>query len=176
MIELDELQALCSMAIKINMMPKDQEALHHTLEAAGYKRQKRTFHCTVGFIENSIPIEKAENFGESITHELQDHINHLVLYYEVDKAIHLFGRVIALLPTASSQKILKEINQWLFAKVQEMSGGEQMLNRETSFEDYTPHLTLHHTHKPDVRLKILEKFAETHPTYYLTEAAYVLFC
>ena len=57
-----------------------------------------------------------------------------------------------------------------------MSGGQWRLNKESSPKHYIPHLTLYHSHWLDIRLKTLEKFAETHPTYPLTEAAYVLFC
>lgn len=99
-----------SMAIKINVTKKDQEALHHALEAAGYKGHRRKLHCTVGFIEKMIPPEESTAFGEAITHELQELIDREPLLYEVDKAVPLFGHVIAFLPTVRSQENLKKIN------------------------------------------------------------------
>lgn len=162
------------MAIKINVTEKDQEALNHALEAAGYKHQRRKFHCTIGFIEKMIPPEESAAFGQTIRDELQEFIDHKPLLYKVDKAAHLFNHVLAFLPTAPSQENLRKINHWLFYKVQEISEGRWGLNKESLPENYTPHLTLWHTRRPDPRFKKLEVFAGTHPTCHLTNASYVL--
>lgn len=163
------------MALKINVAPKHQEALNHVLETAGYKGQKRKFHCTVGFIEKMIPAPEAPAFGQAITPALQEVIDCEPLVYEVERVVHLFGQVLAFLPTPSSQKNLLKINGWLFHKVQEISGNRWGLNKESLPENYIPHLTIWHTHRPDRRFKKLEELGKTHPTYRLTEAAYVVF-
>jgi len=163
------------MAIKINVAQKDQEALNRILVARGYSYQRRKFHCTLGFIEKGIPEEEAHTFGQSICHELQKLVDVEPLLYEVGKAVPLFGRVLVFLPTARSEKHLKKLNLWLFHKVQEISEDRWGLNKETLSENYTPHLTLWHTHRPDHRLKKLEEVANTHPTYHLTNTAYVIF-
>lgn len=163
------------MAIKINVTRKDQEALNHALEAAGYKGQRRKLHCTIGFIEKMIPPDEVTSFGDAITRGLQELINQEPLLYEVDKVAHLFGHVIVFLPTTRSQENLKKINLWLFHKVQELSENRWELNRESTPENYVPHFTLWHTRRPDRRFKKLEKFAETHPVYSLAEASYVVF-
>lgn len=166
--------ALHSMAIKINVAPKEQEALYHALEAIGYKGQRRKLHCTVGFIEQMIPPAEIAAFGKVIIDELQGIIDQEPLLYEVDKVASLFGRVIGFLPTPSSQRHLKKINLWLFHRIEEMSQGRWGLNRESIPENYIPHLTLWHSHRPDHRFIKLEGIAETHPTYHLTNAACVI--
>ena len=166
---------LCSMAIKINVAQKDQEVINHTLERIGYPYQKRKFHCTIGFIEKTIPIEQAHSFGERIRKDLQEYLEVEPLLYEVDKALPLFGRVLAFLPTNRSQEHLKKVNLWLFHRVQEVSENQWGLNKETLPENYTPHLTFWHTHRPDHRLKKLEEFATTHPIYHLLNTGYVIF-
>lgn len=163
------------MAIKINVTPKDQEALNHTLETAGYRPQKRKFHCTVGFIEKAIPFEEVNTFGQAIIQHLQILIDETPLVYEVDTAVHLFKHVLAFLPTSDSQGRLKEINFWLSQKVQEISENRWGLNRESVPDNYIPHLTLWRTHHPDHRFKKLNEFAKTHPTYHLRQAGYVIF-
>ena len=166
---------LCSMAIKINVTPKDQIALNHILETAGYRGQRRKFHCTVGFIEKIIPAEEAASLGETIIYALQEFVDLNPPLYEVDTAVHLFDRVLAFLPSLSSQESLKEINLWLLHKVQEISENRWGLNQESLPENYIPHLTLWHTHRPDLRFKKLEEFAATHPIYHLTDTAYIIF-
>lgn len=164
-----------SMAIKINVSQKDQEAINDVFEKVGYPRQRRKYHCTFGFIEKMIPEEEVVAFGEKITHALQDYINPLSPQYEVEKADHLFGHVIAFLPTEKSLTILREINLWLSDKVKEISEGRWELNTETQSQTYIPHLTLWRTHRPDQRFEELKALAETHPSYHLSEAAYVIF-
>lgn len=163
------------MAIKINVSHKDQEALHRALEAAGYRDQRRKFHCTIGFIEKMLPPKESTSFGDKITRVLQESINHNPLLYEVGGAVHLFGHVIAFLPTARSQENLRKINLWLSHKVEEISEDRWKLNIETLPQNYTPHLTLWHTRHPDHRFKNLEECAEIHPIYHLTEARCVIF-
>lgn len=162
------------MAIKINVTKKDQETLNHGLEAAGYKSQRRKFHCTVGFIEKMIPPEESTAFGEAIAHSLQELIDQEPLLYEVDKVVHLFGHVIGFVPTLPSQESLKKVNLWLFHKVHEISKGHWALNKESLPENYIPHLTLWHTRRPDRRLKKLKEFAGIHPIYHLADASYVI--
>ena len=164
-----------SMALKINVSRADQEAINHVLEKAGYTPQKRKFHCTIGFIEKMIPEEESVAFGQKITLLLQDTITPLQPLYEVDKAVHLFGHVIAFLPTAKALAQLQEMNIWLFDKVKEISGGRWELNEETQSQAYIPHLTLWRSRRPDRRLQKLAQVAETHPSYHLSEAAYVIF-
>lgn len=163
------------MAIKINVSPKDQEALNQVLEKAGYAPQRRKFHCTVGFIEKMIPEAEAQAFGDIITQKLQDYIAPHIPVYEVEKAVHLFGHVVAFLPTAQSLATLKEINLWLFEQVREISGERWGLNEETCPHNYFPHLTLWRTRHPGPHLKKLEAIAEGRPSYSLTQAACVLF-
>lgn len=145
------------------------------LEKAGYMGQKRKFHCTFGFIEKIIPEEESKVFGQRITQLLQELIESHLPVYEVEKAAHLFGHVVAFLPTAKSLSHLKEINSWLFDKVKEISEGRWSLNEETFSPNYTPHLTLWRTRSPDRRFKKLEEIAETHPSFHLLEASYVIF-
>jgi hypothetical protein len=163
------------MAIKINVSPKDQETINDVLEKAGYPRQRRKYHCTFGFIEKMILEEEVVTFGEKITHALQDYINPLTPHYEVEKAAHLFGHVIAFLPTEKSLAILREINLWLSDKVKEISEGQWELNADTQSQSYIPHLTLWRTRHPDHRFDALKEFAEIHPTYHLSEVGYVIF-
>lgn len=163
------------MAIKINVSAKDQEALNQVLQEAGYKATSRKFHCTVGFIEKIIPSEEVHLFGQTVVDELQEFIQGLPAIYEVEKAVHLFKHVIALTPTPHSEESLKTINRWLWEKVQEISKNQWVLNEQSIPEKYIPHLTVWRTHKPDGRFKKLEEFAQTHPTYKLTQAAYVVF-
>ena len=163
------------MAIKINAAQKDQDALSRILEERGYSDQRRKFHCTLGFIEKGIPGEEADTFGKTICHELQKLVDVEPLLYEVGKAVPLFDRVLAFLPTTRSENHLKKLNVWLFHKVQEISEDRWGLNKKTLSENYTPHLTLWHTYRPDQRLKKLEEFASTHPIYHLANTAYVIF-
>jgi len=164
-----------SMVIKINVSREDQEKINDILEKVGYARQRRKFHCTVGFIEKIIPEEETIVFGQKITQFLQEIIESRPLLYEVENAAHLFGHVIAFLPTAKSLVQLKEINTWLFDKVKEISEDRWGLNEETFSLNYIPHLTLWRTRRPDRRFKTLEEAVETHPAYQLSEAAYVIF-
>ena len=164
-----------SMAIKINVFYEDQKKINDILKKAGYESQRRKFHCTIGFIEKVIPEEEALIFGQKITRLLQEVIEPCPLLYEVEKAAHLFGHVIAFLPAAKSLVHLKKINIWLFDKVKEISEGQWSLNEETFSLNYIPHLTLWRARHPDSRFKELEEVAETHPAYQLSEAAYVIF-
>ena len=163
------------MAIKINVSQQDQEKINQMLEESHYARQKRKFHCTIGFIEKMIPSEEASSFGQTITHDLQQLIDQEPLDYEVDRAAHLFGHVLVFIPTLQSQARLKKLNLWLDHRIQEISGKQWGLNEQSVSENYKPHLTLWHTHRPDHRFKKLEKVAGTHPSYHLTDASYVLF-
>ena len=131
-----------SMALKMNVSPKDQETLNDILQSVGYERQRRKFHCTVGFIEKMIPEEEAVAFGEKMTTLLQEYIAPLSLTYEVQTAAHLFGHVIAFLPTNHSLESLKKINEWLGNTVAQVSDGRWFLNEETTGSGYTPHMTL----------------------------------
>ncbi len=164
-----------SMAIKINVFKEDQEMMNTLLEKAGYPRQKRKYHCTFGFIEKMIPEEEAASFGQKITSELQAFIDARPCVYEVEKAAHLFGHVIAFLPTVHSLNSLKEVNLWLFDKVKEMSEGRWSLNKETEAPNYNPHMTLWRTRRPDERFNKLESAIASHPSYRLVEAAHVTF-
>jgi len=164
-----------SMAIKINVSHEDRDAINRHLEEAGYGRQRRKFHCTFGFIEKVIPKEEVHSFGQMITKLLQDYLETRALTYEVKSAVHLFGHVIAFEPTSTSIPQLLGVNQWLFEKVKEVSKGRFSLNEETTPQKYTPHLTLWRTKRPDTRFEKLNKYAETHPSYTLSEAAYVVF-
>lgn len=150
------------------MSPKDQEALNRALTAAGYKPQKRKFHCTVGFIGQTLPKEDAPSFGQTIINELQEVVDDLHPLYEVEKAAHLFGRVFAFLPTPASEMKLRELNRWLFHK-------KLKLDKQTMPENYTPHFTVWRSRRVDHRFSNLEKYASSHPTYRLTQAAYVIF-
>lgn len=163
------------MAIKINVSLKDQEALNHVLETAGYRPTRRKFHCTVGFIDKIIPSEEVHRFGQAVVDELQDLLHQRKLLYDVEKAAHLFRHVVAFLPTAQSEESLKEINLWLVEKVLELSENRWGLNEQTLPDTYTPHMTLWRTHRRDRRLKKLEEVASAHPCYHLTQAAYVVF-
>jgi 2'-5' RNA ligase len=164
-----------SMAIKINVLQEEQEAISHLLEKAGFPFKRRKFHCTIGFIEKMIPKEDVTIFGRKITELLQDHIDTLSPLYEVEKVEHLFRRVLVFSPTAKCLVTLKELNQWLLEKVFEVSENRWGLNEETIPQNYTPHFTLWHMHKPDSRFKKLEELAANHPIYHLTQAAYVVF-
>lgn len=163
-----------SIAIKINVSPKDQEAVNEVLEKAGYAPQRRKFHCTICFIEKVVP-EEAQAFGDIITQKLQDYITPHIPVYEVEKVAHLFGHIIAFLPTAKSLVVLKEINLWLFDQVREVSGERWGLGEKTLPQNYFPHFTLWRTHHLDKRFKKLEMLAEGHPSYSLTQAACVYF-
>jgi len=164
-----------SMAIKVNVSQLDCEKIDNFLENAGYKRQLKKYHCTFGFIEKMIPEEETVTFGQKITQLLQDYIDPLQPFYEVEKVAHVFEHVIAFLPTAKSLTQLKEINSWLSEKVKEVSEGRWELNEETQPQAYIPHLTLWRTRRLDDRFKKLEEVAATHPAYHLSQAAYVLF-
>ncbi|MBY0500613.1 MAG: hypothetical protein K2P93_01250 [Alphaproteobacteria bacterium] len=163
------------MAIKINVSGVDQETINELLEKAGYARQRRKYHCTIGFIEKSIPMEEAETFGKIITKLLQDYISVSPLHFEVETAVHIFGHVIAFRPTLSSMTQLKEINQWLSEKINEISAGRWGVNEETKNLSYTPHMTLWRTRHPGGRLKKLQGILKSHPSFHLIEASYVLF-
>lgn len=148
--------------------------MNQLLEKVGYGLQQRKFHCTVGFIEKMIP-DEARAFGDIITQKLQDYIAPHIPVYEVEKAAHLFGHVIAFLPTAKSLAVLKEINLWLFDQVRKISGERWGLNEETLPQNYFPHFTLWRTRRSDRRFHKLETLAEGHPSYSLTQAACVFF-
>lgn len=163
------------MAIKINVTEQDQKALNNALESIGYGHQRRKFHCTIGFIEKMIPPEEIHSFGCMIIRELQEIISHEPLLYEVEKASHLFKRVLVFEPTAETQAHLRKLNLSLYQRVTGISKGRWELNMESVPENYTPHLTVWHTRHPDRRFKRLEEFALTHPTYHLGEAAFVVF-
>ena len=165
-----------SIAIKINVSQKDQEAINQMLEIAGYAHQKRKFHCTFGFIEKAIPELESSAFGQRVTQLLQEMLAFQPLLFEVGKSAHLFGHVIAFLPTAKSSLQLKKINIWLFDKVKEVSEGRWGLNEETFAPNYIPHLTLLRARRLDYRFKKLEElFAKSPPSFRLSEAAYVIF-
>ncbi len=164
-----------SMALKINVSGTDQEALNQVLGKVGYTRQRRKYHCTVGFIEKMIPEEESIPFGQKIVSELQVFIDSLSPFYEVERVAHLFDHVIAFLPTEQSVTSLKEMNAWTFNKVKEISENRWTLNEETLSQNYVPHLTLWRTRRPDHRFKKLEVIATSHPSYHLSEAAYTIF-
>ncbi len=164
-----------SLALKINVSKTDQEALNKVMESCGYAPQKRKFHCTFGFIEKMIPEDEADSFGQTITQHLQAYIDPLPPIYEVGKAAHIFGHVIAFEPTPQSRIHLEGINLWLSNKVNELSEGRFTLNEETKPGQITPHMTLWRTHRADQRLQKLETIADTHPSYHLTQAGYVVF-
>jgi hypothetical protein len=164
-----------SLAIKIDVPKTDQEAINKLLIECGYPPQKRKFHCTVGFIEKMIPDEETHSFGGQIVPLLQDFIRPLTPVYEVEKAVHIFKHVIAFIPTQRSLEQLHTINHWLHDKVKEISRGRFDLNQETQPETYTAHMSVWRTRKPDARFQKLEDIAQTHPTYSLTHASYVVF-
>lgn len=164
-----------AMALKVNVSKKDQESINDVLERAGYERQRRKYHCTFGFIEKTIPDEEVVSFGQEVTQKLQNFVGCQSLIYEVETTAHLFGHVIAFLPTSKSVIQLKEINTWLFNKITELSEGRFYLNIESSPQNYIPHMTLWRTRHLDARFKKLEELAQTHPSYVLTEASYVVF-
>jgi 2'-5' RNA ligase len=164
-----------SLAIKINASPQDQEKIKHLLESVGETHKHPKFHCTIGFIENIPSKEKTTLLGEKIVAALQSHIDLQCPTYEVETAIRLFGHIVAFTPTHQSEKELKDLNAWLFQKVEEISEGLFLLDKATSPQNYIPHMTLWRAHYPDKRLQKLEEMAKTHPTYRLSEAAYVLF-
>jgi hypothetical protein len=166
---------MLSMAIKINVSRKDQETINNFLEKAGYARQRRKYHCTFGFIEKSIPVEEAETFGKAIMHLLQEYIFLSPLCFEVETVVHIFGHVIAFLPTSSSLIQLKEMNQWLSQEIKETSTERWELNEETKNVNYVPHMTLWRTRHPGARLKRLQEIVKDHPSFHLIEASYVLF-
>ncbi|MBI2707127.1 MAG: hypothetical protein HYX35_02275 [Proteobacteria bacterium] len=142
-----------SLAIKINVSLEDQEKIRRLLESVGEARKHPKFHCTVGFIEKITSENEATALGEKITTALQDHIDPHFPLYEVEKATHLFGHVIVFEPTPQAAQHLKEINRWLFKKVEELSNGSFHLNENTEPQNYTPHMTLWRARHPDKRLK-----------------------
>lgn len=144
-----------AIAIKINVSRTDQEAINELFKKASYPWQKRKYHCTLGFIEKQIPEEEVHDFGKKIRDALQEHIDPQFPLYEVAKAEHLFGHVIAFSPRPASLDSLKSLNQWLAAKVKELSEGRWVLNEETQPEHYIPHLTLWRTRRLDLRFKKL---------------------
>ena len=164
-----------SLAIKINASPQDQEKIKYLLESVGETHKHPKFHCTIGFIENIPSKEEATLLGEKIVAALQNHIDLQCPIYEVATATRLFRHIIAFTPTHQSEKELKDLNAWLFKKVEEISGDFFLLDKATSPQNYIPHMTLWRARYPDKRLKKLEEMAKTHPTYRLSKAAYVLF-
>jgi hypothetical protein len=99
-----------------------------------------------------IPEEEAVAFGEKMTTLLQEYVAPLSLTYEVQTAAHLFGHVIAFLPTNHSLESLKKINAWLGNTVAQVSDGRWFLNEETTGSGYTPHMTLWRSRHIDARL------------------------
>jgi len=164
-----------SVAIKINVSKDDQDAINKIMRDCGYGPQKRKFHCTFGFIEKMIPDEETEGFAQTMTRLLQNYIDPLLPIYEVEKATHLFGHVIAFQPTPQSLLKLQDINLWVYNKVKEISEDCWRLNEQTQPGKNTPHMTLWRARKPDGRLKKLEEIAETHPRFHLTQAGCVIF-
>jgi len=163
------------MAIKINVSPKDQEALNHVLQEAGYHPTRRKFHCTIGFIEKMIPPEEVALFGQAVVDDLQALIEELSPVYEVENVAHLFNHVMAFVSTTRSEESLKEMNRWLLEKVQNLSQNRWELNEQTLPKNYRPHLTLGRIRRSDRRFRKLEEFALSHPRYQLAQAAYVVF-
>lgn len=166
---------MLSLAIKVNVSREDQETVNSLMEKAGYVHQKRKYHCTFGFIEKLIPKEEAKAFGQEIVKLLQEHISLFSPLYEVETAAHLFGHVIAFLPTLTSARQLHEINQWLLQKVKEVSKGRFQLNEKTKSLSYVPHMTIWRTRHLDARFERLQGLVENHPTFPLSEAACVFF-
>ncbi|MBS0272146.1 MAG: hypothetical protein JSR85_05815 [Proteobacteria bacterium] len=166
---------MCSLALKVNVSKRDQEFINDLMEKAGYERQRRKYHCTFGFIEKMIPDQEVVSFGQKMTQELQELIKRQPPIYEVEMTAHLFGHVIVFSPTSKSLIQLKEINGWLFNKIAELSEGRFRLNKESEPQNYIPHMTLWRTRHLDVRFKKLEELSQTHPSYVLSEAAYVVF-
>jgi len=164
-----------SLAIKINASPQDQEKIKHLLESVGETHKHPKFHCTIGFIENIPSKEQATLLGEKIVAALQSHIDLQRPTYEVETATRLFGHIIAFEPTLPTATKLRDLNVWLFQKMEEISGDLFLLDKTTSPQNYTPHMTLWRARYPDKRLKKLEEVAKAHPAYCLSEAAYVLF-
>jgi len=56
-----------------------------------------------------------------------------------------------------------------------MSGGLFSFDKITAPENYKPQMTLWHTRHADTRFRKSEEVIKHHPTYCLSEAAYVLF-
>ena len=163
-----------SMAIKVNVSKNEQDSINKILEKSGYKPQRRKYHCTLGFIEKAIPDEEVVPFGEAVVSELQKEVQAHPLLFEVEGVHFLFKHVIAFTPTPSSIKILREMNVWLFEKVRERSRGRWGLTPSTIAEGFTPHMTLMRTHPIDSRFEKIEQAVCSHPSFPLTEAAYVV--
>lgn len=122
-----------------------------------------------------IPEEEVSPFGKMMTEHLQDHISSEDLFYEVEKAEHLFGHVIAFTPTNTSFVRLKEINQWVFYEVKKMSGDAWTLSKETEPSGFIPHLMLWRSGRLDKRFEKVRQIGQSHPSYQLSEVAYVIF-
>ncbi|MBY0293559.1 MAG: hypothetical protein K2W92_09785 [Alphaproteobacteria bacterium] len=159
----------------MNVSRKDQETINNLMEKAGYVHQKRKYHCTFGFIEKLIPEEEAKAFGQDIVKLLQEHISLFPPLYEVEVVAHLFGHVMAFLPTSSSVIQLQEINQWLSQTVKKVSEGRYHLNEETKAPNYVPHMTIWRTRRLDARFERLQGLVKNHPPFRLIEAACVFF-
>jgi 2'-5' RNA ligase len=157
-----------SMALKINVSKNDQDALNDLLQKSGYTPQKRKFHCTLGFIDSMIPEEEITAFGDAIVREMQQEVTRIKPLYEVDAAQFLFKHVIALVPTPATAHTLNEMHCWLAEKVTDLSEGRWEVE-----EKFVPHMTLWRAHHLDGRFKKLELLVEKHPSYHLTEAAFV---
>ncbi len=164
-----------SIAIKINVSSKEQEKIRNLLESVGETHKHPKFHCTVGFIEKIPSKDEAMALGEQIVTALQDHIHPHFPLYEVEAATLLFGHVMAFTPTLQSEKELKDLNLWLFKKAEDISGGLFSLDKTTAPQNYIPHMTLWHTRHLDKRFRKLEEVIKHHPTYCLSDAAYVVF-
>ncbi len=162
------------MALKINASSQDREKIDALMEAAGYTHQRKKYHCTLGFIENSIPDEEVQSFGEQIVLDMLAYLQKNPLVYEVKKVELVFHRVVAFLPNDMSRVKLQEANQWLFEQISEVSRGRWGLNKETIPENYIPHMTVWRTRKPDQKLKILQESLKEVHAFRLTDPAFVL--
>lgn len=157
-----------SMALKINVSQNDQAALNHLLVESGYKSQSRKFHCTLGFIDKMIPEEELISFGDAIVREMQKEVLRIKPLYEVDAAQFLFAHIIAFTPSVVTSRTLNEMHSWLSGKVAELSEKGWAID-----EKYVPHMTLWRTRHLDSRFEKLKLLATKHPSYRLTEAAFV---
>ncbi|MBY0272093.1 MAG: hypothetical protein K2X02_01575 [Alphaproteobacteria bacterium] len=157
-----------SMALKINVSKNDQTALNNLLLESGYKLQNRKFHCTLGFIGKMIPEEEFTSFGDTIVCEMQKEVSRINPLYEVDTAQFLFGHIIAFTPSETTSRTLNEMHRWLSGKVGELSEKRWAID-----EKYVPHMTLWRTRYLDSRFEKLKLLGMKHPSYHLTETAFV---
>lgn len=142
-----------SLAIKLDVTDQNQQDLNDLLVRIGIKPQRRKFHCTIGFIDKMFATQ--EDAEELVTALRKTLDLDTPLHFTFESPRFLFRHVIGLVPKEGTLSRLRKVNESLHETLAEITGGQYVLNHQTTGEGYHPHITLWRQRHKDRRFKQL---------------------